>query len=52
LFNAAPGQVLQAEVEEWAKKWFPRQWAELQKSPLTITDNDMRIYEIDRSVAP
>jgi len=52
IFNAAPGQAKQAEVEEWAKANHPEEWAELEQAGLRETDIGMRYSGIDRKIAP
>jgi len=52
LFDAAPGQIKQVEVEEWAKERCPREWGRLEEMGVNTTDSGMRYFNIDRDVEP
>ncbi|KAL1310996.1 hypothetical protein AAFC00_001216 [Neodothiora populina] len=52
LFNAAPGQSKQTDVEEWAKQRFPALWRELEDIGMRVSSDGMRHFRIDRHVDP
>lgn len=52
MFNAAPGQVKQAEIEEFAKERFGDLWAEVLENGVEKDEDFMRLIKVDRSVTP
>ncbi|TDZ39768.1 Complex I intermediate-associated protein 84 [Colletotrichum spinosum] len=49
-FNALPGQGLQREFEAWAKKQFPEEWAELEKTRFYYTANKLKKFRLGRAL--
>ncbi|KAL0942610.1 complex i intermediate-associated protein 84 [Colletotrichum truncatum] len=47
-FNALPGQGLQRDFEAWAKKQFPEEWAELEKTRHYITAEKLKKFKLQR----
>lgn len=52
VFNAAPDQTKQAEVEVWAKEYFPHLWSELETIGMRTARTGRRFFNIDRQVDP
>lgn len=52
LFNAAPGQVKQAEIEGFAKERFADVWESVVEVGMEVEENGMRRVKVDRSVTP
>ncbi|KAF4124308.1 mitochondrial respiratory complex I chaperone [Geosmithia morbida] len=50
VFNALPGDKLQAEFKEWAAKKYRQAWAELQKKRKRRTELGVCQYKLDRVV--
>jgi hypothetical protein len=49
-YNAVPGQNRKDAVEEWAKRSFPAQWAELEKVGQQTTNEGYRLFNIVREI--
>ncbi|KAF9881979.1 complex i intermediate-associated protein 84 [Colletotrichum karsti] len=47
-FNALPGQGLQRDFEAWAKKQFPEEWAELEKTRYYVTAEKLKKFKLQR----
>ena len=52
LFNAAPGQVKQAEIEGFARSRFGDVWEGVGEVGMETDENGMRRVRVDRSVTP
>lgn len=52
LFNAAPNQSKQDDVEGWAKECYPLLWTHLETVGVNVSDIGMRYFKIDRTIEP
>ncbi|EGP86864.1 uncharacterized protein MYCGRDRAFT_72989 [Zymoseptoria tritici IPO323] len=52
MYNGAPGQNKQKEVEEWAKEAYPNVWSKLESIGFEEDDNGMKVFKLQRDVSP
>jgi hypothetical protein len=52
MFNGAPGQNKQVEVEDWAKERYPDVWEQIETIGIDEDENGMKLVKIAREVSP